>query len=49
MIEEKELSMNNFINKLHLLKADKNIYLQNIKNCDFMNIYDYMIEGVINE
>lgn len=49
MIEEKDLSINNFMNKLHTLISDKSFYINNMKNCNFENIYDYMIEGVINE
>lgn len=48
MIEEKDLSMTNFMNKFHLLIADKENYLNKINNCEFSNIYDYMIEGVLS-
>ena len=49
MIEEKDLSINNFMNKLHILISDKSLYINNMKNCEFDKIYEYMIEGVINE
>lgn len=49
MIEEKDLTMNNFMNKLYKLTLDKNNYLQKLDDCNFTNIYDYMIEGVLNE
>lgn len=49
MIEEKDLTMNNFMNKLRLLKLDKNKFLDNSVNNKYAKIYDYMIEGVLNE
>lgn len=47
MIEEKDLTMSNFINKLHMLIADKDIYLSNIKNYHSNKIYEHMIDEVI--
>lgn len=48
MIEEKDLTMSNFINKFNMLIADREIYLKNINSYDETNIYEYMIEGVLN-
>ena len=49
MIEEHDLTMNNFVNKLHLLIADKNSYLEKINNFSCSDIYNHMIEGVLSE
>lgn len=47
MIEEKDLTMSNFINKLNMLIADKDIYLNNIKNYNSNKIYEHMIDEVL--
>ena len=49
MIEEKDLTMSNFINKLHLLNTDKISYINRMKEENFNKVYDFMIEGVLNE
>lgn len=48
MIEEKDLTMSNFINKLNMLIADKDIYLNNINNYQSNRIYEHMIDEVLS-
>lgn len=47
MIEEKDLTMSNFIHKLNMLNSDKDIYINNMKNYHSNKIYEHMIDEVL--